>query len=147
LHTRYAPLRYLVGEQSREQYLMARLPDYETTAYANANIAKDSKVLFLFTGERTYYWEREFFYGGRLGENLIALMERVNNAEELFLDMEGQGYTHLFIMDNIFERFAADNFTANELEILRIFFSGYVHRIHSANGFSLYSIKVAEKQH
>ncbi len=146
LHTRYAPLRYLAGEQSREQYLLERLPDYETTAYANANIAKDSKVLFLFTGERTYYWEREFFYGGRLGENLIAQMKRVGSGEELFLDMKRQGYTHLFIMDNIFERFAVDNFTTHELDILRGFFSGYVHRLHSANGFSLYSIKAAEKQ-
>ncbi len=147
LYKRYAPLRYFAGNQSRVEYLTEKLPDYETTAYANANIAKDSKVLFLFTGERAYYWEREFFYGGRLGENLIALMKRVSSAEELFLDMRGQGYTHLFIMDHIFERFAVDNFTANELDVLRGFFSGYVHRMHSANGFSLYSIKTDKKQH
>ncbi len=146
LHTRYAPLRYLAGEQSREQYLTERLADYDTTAYANANIAKDSKVLFLFTGDRAYYWEREFFYGGRLGENLIAQMKRVSSGEELFLDMKRQGFTHLFIMDHIFDRFAVDNFTTDQLDILRSFFSVYVHRLYSANGFSLYSIKSAEKQ-
>jgi len=140
LYTRYAPLRYLTGGQSRAEYLMAMLPDYETTAYANANIANDSKVLFLFTGERTYYWEREYFYGGRLGENLLAQVKRAGSAEELLEDLRAEGYTHLFIMDRIFNRFAVDNFTVPEQDLLRVFFSKYVRRLHSANGFSLYRL-------
>ncbi len=143
LYARYAPLSYLTGSQSRAEYLLAMLPDYETTAYANANIAKDSKVLFLFTGERAYYWKRDYFYGGRLGENLLAQVKRAGSAEELLTDMRGRGYTHLFIMDPIFDRFAADNFTASEQDLLRDFFGKYLRRLHSANGFTLYRLSAA----
>ncbi|VAV85312.1 hypothetical protein MNBD_DELTA01-1227 [hydrothermal vent metagenome] len=145
LHARYAPVRYLAGSQSRAEYLLQKLPDYETTAYANANIAKDSKVLFLFTGERTYYWEREYFYGGRLGKNLLAQVKRVGSAEELLADMRGQGFTHLFVMDRIFDRFAFDNFTASEQDLLRGFFGKNVRRLHSANGFSLYRLGASQE--
>lgn len=145
LHARYAPIGYLAGAESRGEYLSSRLPDYETTAYANANIPQDSKVLMLFTGERTYYWEREYYYGGRLGENIIAQVGAAAGSEELLRDMRGDGFTHLFIMDHIFERFAADNFNETELGLLRDFFGRYVKRIYSANGFSLYRLAPLEK--
>jgi len=145
LHARYAPIAYLTGGQSRGEYLSAHLPDYGTTAFANANIPLDSKVLFLFTGERTYYWERDFYYGGRLGENLVALVEGARSAEQLLENMRGQGFTHLFIMDHIFERFVGDNMEPSGLDILRGFFSAHTERLYSANGFSLYRLSPPPK--
>jgi hypothetical protein len=145
LHLRYAPIDYLTSGQNRAQYLSQNLPDYKTTAFANANIAKDSKVLFFFTGERTYYWEREYYYGGRYGENLLQYVRGAADGKELFENMQAAGFTHLFIMDAIFERFARDNFNEAEFNILRVFFGNYVKRLYSENGFSLYWIAAKDK--
>ena len=141
LYKEYRPFLYLSGKETRDDYLLRVLPDYAVTKYANQNIAPQAKVLFLFTGDRGYYWEREYYYSGRTGGNLYGFVRKSGNAEELKEKFSSIGVTHLFIMDALFDRFAMDNFREDEIRLLRDFFKNHAKRLYSANGFSLYWIK------
>src|SRR3990172_6409937 len=141
LYKEYRPFSYLSGKETRDDYLLRVLPDYAVTKYANQNIAPQAKVLFLFTRDRGYYWEREYYYSGRTGGNLYGFVRKSGNAEELKEKFSSIGVTHLFIMDALFDRFAMDNFREDEIRLLRDFFKNHAKRLYSANGFSLYWIK------
>ncbi|MBI5599363.1 MAG: glycosyltransferase family 39 protein [Deltaproteobacteria bacterium] len=141
LYQRYMPLGYITGGESRSGYLSRVLPDYRVVEYANANIPLSSRVLFLFTGDRGYYWERGYFYGDRMGGDIISFVKRAGDAEGLKREFLDTGATHLFILDRLLEKFAGDNFNDNEIRLLSAFFKDSTERLYGANGFSLYRIR------
>ncbi len=140
LYTSYRPISYLVGGETRREYLSRVLPDYRVVAYANENIPEDSKVYFLFTGDRVYYWERDVYYGDRTGGELVSLVKGARDAASLRDRFTSRGFTHLFVMDALLKRFALDNFGEDELAVLSGFFRDHIERLYGANGFSLYRI-------
>ncbi len=52
LYRANSPIAYLFTDESRDEYLLKKLPDYKATVYANENLPEDAKVMFLFTGDR-----------------------------------------------------------------------------------------------
>lgn len=142
LYSKYRPFDYLFGAGTRGDYLLATLPDYRAVEYANANLPSDSRVLLLFSGDRGYYWEREYRYWDRTGVTFKRLIKRYyNDAAGLRAAFKGFGITHLFVHDGIFERFANDNFSPDELKGLAEFFQKRARRIYGANGFSIFELE------
>ncbi len=142
LYSKYRPFDYLLGAGARGGYLQKTLPDYRAVEYANANLPANAKVLLLFSGDRGYYWEREYLYWDRTGVTLKGLVKRYyNDAEALRTAFKGYGVTHLFVNDGIFEGFANDNFSAEELKGLAEFFQRRARRVYGANGFSIFELE------
>ncbi len=140
LYKRHSPLKYMTGSETKRQYLSRMLPDYAATAFANHNLPTDTKVLFLFTGDRGYYWEREYLYWDRGGTKVLSLIKESKSAVELRDGFTAFGITHLFIKDPLFERFMKDNLNGNSIRLLNDFFRTYASRLYTANGFSIYEI-------
>ncbi|MBI5491324.1 MAG: glycosyltransferase family 39 protein [Deltaproteobacteria bacterium] len=142
LYSKYRPFDYLLGAGARGDYLQATLPDYKAVEYANANLPANAKVLLLFSGDRGYYWEREYLYWDRTGVTFEGLVKRYHNdADGLRAAFKGFGVTHLFVNDRIFEGFANDNFSADELKGLAEFFQRRSRRVYGANGFSIFELE------
>ena len=140
LYEKYRPLGYIAGIEHREEYLSRVMPDYAVVAWANRNLPEDAKVLFFFTGDRGYYWERRYGYGDRLGGNLIGLVKDSPSAKAMAERLKSMGYTHIFIHNALFERFAYDNFKGEEIGTLKALFRHHLKRLCSEGGFSLYAI-------
>ncbi|MBI5560638.1 MAG: glycosyltransferase family 39 protein [Deltaproteobacteria bacterium] len=140
LYKNYRTLLYLSGKETRDGYLSRVLPDYSVTKYANENLPQSAKVLFLFSGDRGYYWQREYYYGDRFGGNLIRMVKNSRTEDELKERFAGGGATHLFMMDALFGKFVMDNFSLDEKRLLSGFFKTHLVRLYGANGFSLYEI-------
>lgn len=141
LYEKYRPLSYIFGNETREAYLEKMLPDYKAVSYANRNIPEGSRVFLLFSGDRGYYWERDHFYGDRMGKLLKGMVLSSNDADAFRAKLRAIGITHLFFNDELFEKFLNDNFKGDDLERVAAFFNGHASRLYSANGFSLYEIK------
>jgi len=140
LYQRYRPIGYLTGGESRGDYLERTLPDYATISFANANLPDDAKVMLIFAGERGYYWEREYFYGGRGGGYFIQAVRQSADAGELKEHFRGMGATHLFIRDDLLRRFAKDNLDDNEMGHFENFYRQELRRLYTKNGYSLYEL-------
>jgi len=141
LYDKYRPLSYLFGNDTREAYLERMLPDYKAVSYANSRIPEGSRVFLLFSGDRGYYWERDYFYGDRMGKLLKVMVLSSKNAEEFEARLRDIGITHLFFNDEIFERFLNDNFEGDGLKRVAEFFNVHAKRLFDANGYSIYEIK------
>ncbi len=141
LFDRYRPLSYLFGNETREAYLEKMLPDYKAVSYANKHTPEGSRVFLLFSGDRGYYWERDYFYGDRMGKLLKDMVLASRDAEAFKARLSANGITHLFFNDELFERFLNDNLKGDDLGRVASFFNGHTSRLYSANGFSLYEIR------
>ncbi|HAG51191.1 MAG: hypothetical protein A2X87_04705 [Deltaproteobacteria bacterium GWC2_42_51] len=140
LYAKYQPQKYLIGKETREQYLSRMLPDYPAVAFANSILPDNAKVMLLFTGDRGYYWEREYYYGDRMGSDIIDFVKKASNEKELRDKFKAIGITHLFVRDSLFAKFSRDNFGTDKMEIIDKFFKTQLKPMYSKNDYTLYEI-------
>lgn len=118
--------QYLFGKISKDEFLERKCPDYKSIKFINQNTPKDSKIFYLFSGQRTYYLERDFIYDSFNDGRLLKRLFDGSVDENIFLQrLKEQGITHLFIRKDLFEQFLAENFSSEELIILNKFFKNY----------------------
>lgn len=134
--------QYLLGKISKDEFLERKCPDYRSIKFINQNTSKDARVFYLFSGQRTYYLERDFIYDsfndGRLFKRIF---DGSNNDYELREKFKDYGITHFFIRKDLFEQFLTDNFNESELEILNNFFKKYVKLLFQDGIFIVAEIK------
>ena len=69
------PMSYLSGRVNRETYIERYRPEYPAIKYANKNLARRSKILGLFLGNRLYYSDREIIFGDGFFRNTVNRAE------------------------------------------------------------------------
>ena len=140
LYQRTGALGYFSGGMDREGYLKATLPDYDTVSFANRTLPESAKVMLIFTGDRGYYWDRDYIYGDRTGVFLRTLVKNAQDAGSIGAGFKGFGATHLMLNEALFQKFVNDNFKERELELLVLFFNTRLRTLYTARGYSLYEI-------
>ncbi len=142
VYGRLKPFSYLTGGEGRVEYLKRVLPDYDAVSYANNTLPKDARVMLLFAGERGYYWEREYFYGDRVGNYFKWLVRESYRGDVPLADkFKRLGITHVFANEKILDEFAANNFNEDEIAVLRRFFIEHTAVLYSGKGYSLRALK------
>ncbi len=132
---------YLSGKITKEEFLERKCPDYKSIKFINENTKKDAKIFYLFSGQRTYYLERDFIYDSF---NDGRLFKRVfNNAvdeEDFRLKVKKLGVTHFFIREDLFVGYLEENFNEKELEIIKKFFAKFAREIYRDRVFVVLEI-------
>jgi hypothetical protein len=140
LYRKTGAVSYFAAGMDREEYLKERLPDYDTVSFGNCALPQGSKVMLLFTGDRGYYWDRDYIYGDRTGMFLKALVKGARDAGALAAGFKSYGATHLMVNEALFQKFANDNFTEDELKVLVSFFNTRLETLYTSRGYSLFKI-------
>ena len=135
LYDKYRPLAYITGKEGREEYLSKTLPDYGVISFANKTLPSDAKVELIFAGDRGYYWERPYYYGGRAGENLMAAVNSAKSGEELKESFSSRGITHVFVRDALLIKFAKDTFDADKMKVFSEFAGKHLELLNSRTVF------------
>lgn len=141
IYKKTGAVSYFAGGMDREGYLKAALSDYNIISFGNGALPQDAKVMLLFTGDKGYYWDREYIYGDRTGVFLNTMVKGAHDAGSLAAGFRSYGATHLMINEALFQRFANDNFTQKELEVLVSFLNTRLQALYSYRGYSLYEIR------
>jgi len=141
LYQRTGAVSYLAGGMDREAYLKASLPDYEAVSFANRTLPENARVMLVFTGDRGYYWDRDYFYGDRTGVFLIDMIKGAKDAESIAAGFRGYGATHIMVNEALFQKFANDNFNERELKALAAFFNDSLELLYSLKGYSLFALR------
>lgn len=131
---------YIASGMDREGYLKAALPDYETVSFANSTLPKCSRVMLIFTGDRGYYWDRDYVYGDRTGVFLKAMVRDSGEPGKLAAAFRSYGATHIMLNDALFQKFANDNFNEKELSVVASFFSTRLKPLYASKGYSLFEL-------
>ena len=140
LYQKTNAVSYFASGMDREEYLKEKLPDYDVVSFGNKALPERAKVMLVFTGDRGYYWDRDYIYGDRTGVFLKSMMKNSGDAGALAAGFKSYGATHLMVNEAIFQRFVNDNFNEQELEVLSSFFNTRTERMYSSRGYSLLKI-------
>ena len=138
---RVQPLSYLSGAVSREAYIQQYRPEYAVISHANRHLPRDAKILGLFLGNRIYHSDRQ------LVDNIglfSALVKGFRTPADLQRKLQGQGYSHLLVRYDLFERWAKDNYNQQQQETLRIFFQSRVKMVANLHGYGLLDLAGAD---
>jgi hypothetical protein len=141
LYERYKPFPYLTGKESRKEYLSKTLPDYPAIEFVNKNLPSDAKLQLIFTGDRGYYFDREYYYRDRMGSDIVGMVRDSRSEEDLKLKFKSEGITHLFIRESLFINFCNNNFEGRDYKLIHNFFLDHLERLYIKNDFAVYRIK------
>ena len=132
------PFSYLSGQMGRDAYIVKYRPEYSIFQYANRNLSDHSKILGLFLGNRRYYSDRELIFDVKEFKESVY---RSDSADILLKDLKKNGYTHIIIRFDLFNRWMSKQFGERKKEILREFFTSYTQLILSKDGYGLFELR------
>jgi len=116
---RVEPFGYLTGTVSRDAYIQKHRPEYAANTYINRNLAEDSRILCLFTGNRIYYSDREMVCDSELFRRIIRSAPSAESARQRLIQ---KGISHLLLYGPIFTRWANSQFDDHAKGILQNLF-------------------------
>jgi hypothetical protein len=137
-----APLSYLRGELSRDQYISRYRLEYPAMQYISSNLPDDALVFLLFLGNRGYYCDRDYL----LGEgSFMRLVERASDPSALLEGVLRMKVTHLAIYAPIFDKWARDNFSPEQHRLLKTFFLAKARLLFHMNQVAIYELGPGKK--
>jgi len=132
------PFHYLNGTLSRDDYIDKYRLEYPVMRYINENLPLDSKILFIFIGNRGYYCDREYIFDMINNRSTLhQLIKTSDNPEKILNEFKDTGVTHLLIQYDIFNRWVEENFNSGDKQLLQKFFKGYVELLFFKNGYGV----------
>ncbi len=131
------PQDYVFGKVDRDYYIQQCRPEYAVIQYANRHLPDDSKILGLYLGNRSYYWDRELVFGEKL---LIKLLHQAQSPQELLIYVRQRGFTHLVVHTYKYTASYGGSLTAAERERLLHFFKDTLTLLSSHDGYQLFKI-------
>jgi 4-amino-4-deoxy-L-arabinose transferase-like glycosyltransferase len=86
------------GRQSRQDFLAAKVSNYNSIAWSNQHLPPDAKVLFVGLSG-WYYLERDYWIGSSVYQSLIPFHE-LRNPQELLGTLRHMKITHVLVQAN-----------------------------------------------
>lgn len=134
--------QYILGKITTHEFLSRKNPDYKSIKFINEKTANNSKIFFIFSGQKTYYLQRDFIYDSfNDGRLFKRFMEGVSDERDLSEKLKAERISHLFIRQDLFESYAAENFNEHELDIIKRFFEVSCKIIFSDKYFLVFELK------
>lgn len=142
LYRYVAPIEYLSGEISRDDYISRYRGEYRAMVFMNENLPEDARVLFIFIGNRGYYCDREYIYdmqGTR--SSFEDLVNGSMDAFEVNRELGLRGTTHMLVDVGVFERWAGEKFDSEKIGLIQDFLTNHARLIHLENGYAVLALR------
>jgi len=133
-----APLTYISGKVTRDDYISRFRPAYRLHEYAGRYLPHDAIILGLFMGNRRYYSRRQMIFDAAFFKELVC---RYDSAQTVADALGARGITHLMLRQDLFERWATDNFNPAQLSNIEALFSNHLTPLVTGGGYGLYQLK------
>ncbi len=137
------PFDYIRGELTRDQYIEKYRPEYASMRYINNNLPSDTKILFIFIGNRGYYCDREYVFD--MIQNRSTLRQLViqsNTSEQVLQGLKRLGINHLLIHYDLFNKWVGMNFEFQDQQRIISFFQKHVELLFAKHGYGLYRVEI-----
>jgi 4-amino-4-deoxy-L-arabinose transferase-like glycosyltransferase len=139
------PINFLVGKESRHDFLCRHLPAYPVYEYANNKLPPTSRIMFLYGGNfgnDGYYLDRDYFFDSRyLGSTVKNILQKSLTPEEVRKEFVRMGITHLLINWSLLHIDFSSSLPEEKLLLYKIFCQRYLHLEFKQGGSSLYCLQ------
>jgi hypothetical protein len=140
------PLPYLLGEESRDEYLSRQVGSYSATAFINRELPDDAVVYLLYLSGRGYYLDRNYIHHVGLEAAIVNAMVRSSaDAGTLAAFLRSLGGTHLLVREELLMKALSDNFPGETIRNVRGKLADCLIKIHESNGHAVYLIRLRDK--
>lgn len=132
---------FLIGAESRDQYLARMLPEYSALQFINRQTPADAKIYLLFVGRRAYYCQRNYFHdGGDLPGFLLAAIRKAKDSAELEQSLRRKQITHLLLREDLLTGFLTHNLGAEQARLWNEFATNRLQVKFRERGHALYQL-------
>ena len=136
------PVPYLLGQESKEDFLKRHLSHYNAVAFMNAYLPEDAVVFTIYFGRRGYYLNRSYFNHPSFGTTMLKRWVKQAADEEKFLQsIQKFDATHIAMRSDLVNKYLQNNFSQQEalcfIELVR----KHWRMIYSENGYAVWEIK------
>jgi hypothetical protein len=135
------PFEYILGRESREDYLTRQLPEYAAFRYIERETPPSAKIYLLFIGRRAYYCERDYFHdGGELPGYLLGAIRSANGPGDIESALRQLKITHLMIRGDLLAAFLGNNLTADQTKLWNEFASTRLKPAFAERGYFVFQL-------
>ena len=126
----------------RDEYIEKYRLEYPTLRYINENLPEDTRILFIFQGNRGHYCDREYVFDMNNNRSTLRqLVKRSDKPEEIVAGLKEIGITHLLIHYDIFNRWVKMNFTQKDQQLLKGFFEKHVELLFFKKRYGVFQLE------
>ena len=139
--TAIRPLPYILGEESRDEFLSRQVGSYPAMAFINRELPEDAVVYLLYLSGRGYYLDRDYIYHVGLETAIVKAMVRSSaDAAMLAAFLRSLGGTHLLVREELLMKALEDNFPVETIQNLREKLAQCLVKVYESNGHVVYQI-------
>jgi hypothetical protein len=132
------PLTYLLGRQTREQYLAKHIPAFPIYQAMNRTLSDKDIALFVYMRNLGYLCEKKFISDSLFeAHTLKTILTRDASVEGIARQMRQRGITYL-MFDNDFVFGNNPAFAPDQLDALKHFLNSRAKLVEGKNGFYLF---------
>jgi hypothetical protein len=136
------PFDYISGRATRDEYISRYRREFPAIQYANREVPRNAKILFLFLGKRGYYCDREYI-PDTVGQvrSLYKILQGAKDPQDIENRLRKKGITHLLVDLHIFDRWLHDVMNEKARAHAKAFFKKGLVPLYFKNGVGLYALK------
>jgi len=136
-----APMNYILGRESKDEFISRHHIGYPAVKFINAHTPKDAKIrLILFAG-RGYYLDRLYEEGPDYGmSDIRGWVEHCRDDVTFMRYLQSLRCTHLLIRTALFEKFLRDNYSDETRQKLYQRMRNALEMIYNRDGCAVYEI-------
>ena len=132
------PARYILGQETRDEFLARHTACYPAMQYVNKNLPDDSRIFLMFLGRRGYYLDRPYYHEASFGMNTInGMVNTSRNKQDFESYLHSMGCTHILMRTDLFNKYLHDNFPEETIACLLELVKEYWNPVYESNGYTL----------
>jgi hypothetical protein len=135
------PVSYVLGQESRDDYIQRHVQSYGVISYINKNTSSKAKIRLILLAGRGYYLDRLYEEDASFGMDIIRNMVNKSVDDKSFIAyLSSLGCTHLLINMNLFRQFLQHNYPPEDSAILFQQMSKVMEKVYDFEGYTVYSL-------
>jgi hypothetical protein len=136
------PFSFLLGHETRSQYIARYRPEYPVIEFANMTLKPTDKILGVFLGNRGYYFDIPVSFDMRNNSSkLTAIIRSSSNSSDILKALRQDGISHLLIWHDLWDNWSTKQLKPNQLQIWHQFKEQYTLPMKRNARYMLYQIK------
>ena len=137
-----APWPYIVGRESRVNFLTRTVPEFPVFEYVNRELPEGAKIYLIFIGRRSYYCDRDYFHdAGELPGFLLTTLRSAQNSSEVGQALARARLTHLMAQIDLLTRYLRENLTPQQAAIWNDFVAQELHLVFQDRGYAVFHLQ------
>lgn len=140
--TAVQPLSYVLGTESRDEFLSRQVGSYPAMAFIKRSLPDDAVVYLLYLGGRGYYLERKYVHHvGKETPFIRAMVRSAADEDALAAFLRSLGVTHLLVREDLLWKALEDNFPEATVRGFLEKLAQCVIPVYETNGHAVYRIR------